>query len=170
MRVVGVTRLSGMVHRARVVPVADIDDDTERRAVLLPEVTGAVKRLIRRVFAAVLRNWTYVYFTARAIVDDRRKRMFVEVVVELAPLPCLGVGSLQFFHLHVSCRKGGEQQGISVGGGINAEADGRLLQPCQHKVHVRCRQCRGCRRGQNRLPEGLAQVSGLPEFEQRSLG
>ena len=51
-----VARLSGGVHGARVVPVADVDHHAERRAVLLPEVAGAVRRLVRRVGAAALRH------------------------------------------------------------------------------------------------------------------
>src|SRR5256885_15415452 len=42
-----ITGLPRMIHRPRVVPVADIDDHSERRADRLPKIARAICRLIR---------------------------------------------------------------------------------------------------------------------------
>jgi len=79
VRIVRVARLAGMVHCARVVPVADVNDDAERRAVQLSEVAGPVERLIRRVFAAVFRYGADIDLCARGLVDDACKRMLIKI-------------------------------------------------------------------------------------------
>ena len=98
MRALGVARLAGVVHRARIVPVADVQHDANGWAIHLTEIRDAGERLARREFTAILGDGPDIYAGTHRIIDDGREGVLVQIEVEFTPLPECRFGSLQLFH------------------------------------------------------------------------
>src|SRR5215472_7996916 len=80
MWAVRVSRLAGVIHGSRVIPISDVDNQACRRPTRLTEIAGPISRGIHGILSAVFRNGADVDPRSSLIVDDGRKRMFGDVV------------------------------------------------------------------------------------------
>src|SRR6516225_8583070 len=118
-------------------PVSYVDHDTYGRPDDLPEVSRAILRVVGYVFAAIFRDWSDVDLGAGGLIDNSRKRMLAQVVVDLRPPPLLRIQALGLLHIFIGRTQAGEKHFIALLNGVVAEHRIRTLQRLQHNGRIR---------------------------------
>ena len=124
VRTVLIPGFSGIIHCARIVPIAYVQHHAHRRSAQLQKIARAVGRRVHGKGATTGFERSDIQLLLLCFIHYPREGMFTEVVVQLAPSPLAGVRPLQRFHLCVGCGESGEQQLVSL-------LRGGMLQPLQ---------------------------------------
>src|ERR1700730_7093953 len=158
-----------MIHSSGVVPVPEIYNDTNRRTSSITEIGDTIMSNVRCIRAATPFEWSHVHLRPCRFIDDRRKRMFAEIVMELSPRPLPGIGSLEGSHFLIGGGKSRQTQVIALLRRIPCESGFWIFQSVQQSRCVRKFKRVRCRLAEHGLLEGPAEMTAEPDLIQGCL-
>src|SRR5215469_3062144 len=158
-----------MIHGSRVVPISEIYNDANRRTCGVTKIVETIVSNIRRVGATTSFERADVQARPGRFIDDRRKRVFAQIVMQLSPSPLFWVGPLEVFHFLISGCKTGQQQVIALLSWIFPESGLGIFQRIEQSGCVRTVKRVRCSLAEYSFLEGPAKMTAEPDLIQGRL-